>query len=142
MCLSKGTCTDGDILDTHFMYFFHNHIYHQITFPEMMVKSQCHSVMSTAFYQCFMNGAYQFAGIMVHDYLRDRSLFVKLCAIFIKISLKYFFSGCFQNFFRYISSYFINHLTDPPYIPLMLSPVQSSVLLRHKKRCRSFYRLR
>ena len=39
MCLAKGAGTDGDILDTHLMYFFHDHIYDIVTFTEMVMEA-------------------------------------------------------------------------------------------------------
>ena len=39
MSFSKGAGADGYVFDSHFMYFFHNHVYNQVTIAEMMMET-------------------------------------------------------------------------------------------------------
>ena len=88
MCFSKRACTDGNIFDPHIVDFLHNHVYDQISITEMMVETKCHTIVSATFYKGFVDGTYHFAGIMVHHYFCNGTLFLKFCVIFVIISLK------------------------------------------------------
>jgi hypothetical protein len=66
-------------------------------------------------YKNIMNGICQFTLGVIHNRFYIRTYFFKFHTIFIMIALEYFFSGNFQNLFRNVSSYCINHFTAPPY---------------------------
>ena len=46
---TKGTCADGDTLDTHLVDLVHNHIYHIVTLTEVMVEGNGHAVLDLTF---------------------------------------------------------------------------------------------
>ena len=141
MCFSKRTCTDGNILNSHVMNLFHDHIDHKVSFTEMMMKTYCHSVFDSTFYKYIMNAGYKLTSIRVNYTGSKRTVFAICISVKMMYSLKYFFPCLFQDLFRDISAYCINHFTNPPYIRLKLSQVQWFSWLRHKMRCQSFYRL-
>ena len=97
------------------MNFFHYHIYNFISISEMMMEADCHSIMCSTFYKNIMNGICQFTLGVIHNRFYIRTYFFKFHTIFIMIALEYFYSGNFQNLFRNVSSYCINHFTAPPY---------------------------
>ena len=141
MSFSQRTCTDSNIFQTHFMDFFHYHAYDQVSISEMMVETYCHPVMCITFHQCFMNILNHFALIISHNRCDSRTCLCQRFSIFIVISLKYFFTCNFQNFFRDISSNCIDHLITPPCIRLKPLQVQWFVLLHRKKQYQSFFHL-
>ena len=122
MCLTKRTCTDCDILDSHIVDLFHDHIYNIVTITEMMMETNGHSVFYSTFFQDVANVIHKFASIGVDNTLCHRSLFSIFISIKMMCSLKYFFSCCFQNLFRNVSSNCINHLINPPCTRLRLLP--------------------
>ncbi len=141
MCFSKRTCTDGNIFDSHIMNLFHDHIYHKVSLTEMMMKADCHSVFDSTFYKHIMNAVYKLASIRIDHTGSKWTVFAICISVKMMYSLKYFFPCLFQDLFRDISAYCINHFTNPPYIRLKLLQVQWFSLHHHRMRCRSFYRL-
>lgn len=77
---SNGSCAFQESLhkllhlEPHIMDFLHNHVDYEISFSEMMMKSKCHTIMSSAFSSA-SNGRYYFTCIVIHDRFYNRSLF-------------------------------------------------------------------
>ena len=140
MRFPQRTGTNGNIFNTHFMDFFHHHIYSQITIPEMMMKSNCHAIPDFTFHQCLMNCFHQFAAIGIHHAAGFRTIFLIFITIIIMHSVKYFFSCCLQYFLGNFSPYCIFHLTVPPRTHRKPWPVRLFALHHHKMQYQSSFR--
>ena len=140
MRFPQRTGTNGNIFNTHFMDFFHHHIYNQITIPEMMMKSNCHAIPDFTFHQCLMNCFHQFAAIGIHHAAGFRTIFLIFITIIIMHSVKYFFSCCLQYFLGNFSPYCIFHLTVPPRTHRKPWPVRLFALHHHKMQYQSSFR--
>ena len=141
MRFPKRAGTNGNIFNTHFMDFFHHHIYNQITIPEMMMKSNCHAIPDFTFYQCLMNCFHQFTAIGIHHTAGFRTIFPIFITIIIMHSVKYFFSCYLQYFLGNFSPYCIFHFTVPPRTHRKPWPVQWFALRHHKTQYQSSFHL-
>ena len=94
MCLTKRTCTDGDIFNAHLVDFFHNHVYYIVTLTEVMVEGNGHAVLDLTFHQCLMNVLHDLASVRIHHGMSLRSCFLILVIIVSVSALERFLTGC------------------------------------------------
>ena len=95
MCFSKRACTDSNVLDPHIMDLFHYHIYNVITFTEMVMEADCHTVFDSTFYKDIMDAVYHLASVGIDHTFDFRSVFFIDMSVKMMYTLKYFFTSCF-----------------------------------------------
>ena len=77
------------------MDFFHYHIYNVVTFTEMVMEADCHTVFDSTFYKDIMDAVYNLASVGIDDTFYFRSVFFIDMSVKMRYTLKYFFTSCF-----------------------------------------------
>ena len=142
MGLAQRCCAYGDILETHLMDLFHDHIHDEVAVSEVMVEGDCHSVMSFAFYESLPYIGYQLGFLVVHNRTDRRSYLGDRLVIQIEVALERFLTCKLEYLVRDVSSYCIDHITNPPYTHRKPWQALSFSWRRRRTRCLSSFRLR
>ena len=77
------------------MDLFHYHIYNVITFTEMVMEADCHTILDASFYKDIMDAVYHLASVGIDHTFYFRSVFFINMSVKMMNPLKYFFTSCF-----------------------------------------------